>query len=528
VTLAADPFSDFDRLVAQAVVSELRGVDPETDRDPVDQEALTDPVTLAAHLDPNYRVRAHLRVIGDEYAQLLADRLAYDQSRRAPRLLVNTPPQVGKTVSAVEWAAFWWLCLFPRDRVIIGCYNSDLAVDRGTAVRKLVILYGARYGLYLEHGSSAKKDWRLTSGGGVLSVGVAAGVTGKPGNFIIIDDPTKSRAEADSPTYRKAVSDWYSADLMTRRSPGAPVVIIQTPWTPHDLRAQVLAQDGRVEDGGRWRVVVMPALCTDPGSDPLGRAYGDPLPHPAVEEGDRDALLAHWTEQRATTMVRDWVALYQCDPQPQEGTLLAGDVLIERRCYTAGRECSPAQRVAVAVDPSGGGRDTAGVVAGYLGEDQRLYLTHDRSGVMSSEAWTRAACELAQETNAELIICEVNFGGDMCTLAIRTAWEALRREHPDRFGSICPRIVAVRAKRGKMLRAEPIAQQWIEDRIRTAAFLPELESEWTSWLPGPESPGRIDASVYLAYELLPVPQSGETSAVSAGTLASANLLPWGR
>lgn len=528
MTLDAEPFPDSDRAFIRTIFSDLFGSDPKVGRDPTDQDALTDPVTVAAHLDPTYRVRAHLRVIGGEYAKLLADKLAYEQNRRAPRLMVNTPPQVGKTVSAVEWAAFWWLCLFPRDRVIIGCYNSDLAVDRGTAIRRLINIYGGRYGLALERGSSAKKDWRLTSGGGVLSVGVAAGVTGKPGNFIIIDDPTKSRAEADSPTYRKAVSDWYSADLMTRRSPGAPVVIIQTPWTPHDLRAQVLAHDGRIEDGGRWRVVVMPALCTDPATDPLGRAYGDPLPHPAVDEGDRDGLLAHWAEQRATTMVRDWMALYQCDPKPQEGTLLAGDLLVERRCYTAGNVCAPPQRVAVAVDPSGGGRDTAGVVAGYLGDDQRLYLTHDRSGVMSSEAWSRVACELAQETNAELIVCEVNFGGDLCTLAIRTAWDALRREHPHRFGTICPRIVAVRARRGKMLRAEPIAQQWQEDRIRTAAFLPELESEWVSWLPGPESPGRIDASVYLAYELLPVPQSGESTVAGAQHMAGANLLPWGR
>lgn len=529
MTLAADPFSDFDRLVAQAVVTELRGHDPEQDRDPADQAALTDPVTLAAHLDPNYRVRAHLRVIGDEYASLLTRFRAYGETRRAARLMINTPPQCGKTVSAVEWAAFWWLALHPDQRIIIGCYNSDLAVDRGTAVRKLVLLYGERFGLALEHGSSAKKDWRLTTGGGVLSVGVAAGVTGKPGNLIIIDDPTKSRAEADSPTYRKAVSDWYSADLMTRRSPACPVVLVQTPWNPDDLRAQVLKQDGRIEDGGRWRVVVMPALCTDPTNDPLGRAAGDPLSHPGVADGDRDGLLAHWGEQRATSIARDWIALYQCDPKPQEGTLIGADVLLRQRCYTSRpTTCAPAERVAVAVDPSGGGRDTAGVVVGYLGDDKRLYLTHDRSGVMSSEAWARTACELAEETNAELIICETNFGGDMCTLAIRTAWEALRREHPDRFGTICPRIVAVRAKRGKMLRAEPIAQQWLEDRIRTAAFLPELESEWTSWLPGPESPGRIDASVYLAYELLPVPQSGETSAVGAGALASANLLPWGR
>lgn len=520
-----DLFDDFDGLVLAACAKHLDGQGD--GRDPLDTAALVDPVTLAAHLDPAYQVRAHLRVIGREYGRLLAERRDYDRLRRAPRLLVNLPPQCGKTTSAVEWAAFWWLIQYPNDRVIIGSYNSDLAVDRGKAVRRLVQTYGARFGLYLEAGSASMKDWRLTSGGGVLSAGVSSGIAGRSGNLIIIDDPTKSRAEADSAAYRKAVADWYSADLMTRRSPGAPVVLVQTPWSPHDLRAQVLKQDGRVEDGGLWRVVVMPALCTDPKADPLGRAEGDPLPHPRIREGDRGAELAHWAEQRATTSVRDWMALYQCDPKPQEGTLLAGDVLIARRCYTAeSAGCAEPERIAVAVDPSGGGRDTAGIVAGYLGADQRLYLTDDRSGVMSSEAWARTVCELAQEVGADVVIGETNYGGDMVTLAIRTAWEALRRERPDRFGVICPRVVEVRAKRGKLLRAEPIAQQWQEDRIRTARFLPELESEWTSWRPGGDSPGRIDASVYLAYELLPVPQSGATEAVGAHVLANANLLPW--
>lgn len=491
--------------------------------DPADRAALTDPAILAAHLDSNYQIRAHLRVIGAEMAALNRGEFR--------RLMINLPPQCGKTRTTVEWGVFWWLCLHPGHRVVIGSYGDDLAVRRGEAIRRLVSRHGTRFGLRLEYGSSAKKDWTLTTGGGVRSVGVGSSITGFDADALWVDDPTKSRHEADSPVYRRSVADWYSADLLTRRAPGAPIVLVQTPWHPDDLRAQVLAQEGRVEEGGRWRAVVMPALCTDPERDPLGRAVGDPLPHPKVPEGDRVALLAHWMEARATATARDWAALYQCDPAPPEGTLLRWEVLRERRCFQSGSPsgpCAPAATVAVAVDPSGGGRDTAGIVAGYLGLDGRLYLTHDRSGAMASEKWARRACELAAEVGADRFVVEVNFGADMATLAIRTAWEALRRENPGRFGSLIPRIVAVRARRGKLLRAEPIAQQWVEDRIRTAAYLPELEQEWVSWVPGPESPGRIDASVHLAYDLLPVPASGSSSASGAAVLAGANLLPWGR
>lgn len=484
--------------------------------DEADRAATVNPVVLADRLDQRFVVRDHLRVIGGVWADIHAG--------RDDRVIFTTPPQVGKTTSAVEWAAFWWLVLHPRHRVIVGSYGDSLAVKRGRAIRRLVVEYGARFGLLLDPSTHAVHDWSLTTVGGVRSVGVGAGITGEPGDLVILDDPTKSRAEAESVAHRHRVADWYSADILSRLAPGAPLVLVQTRWHEDDLVGRVVREENRKEGGGRWRVLHMPALCSDPAADPLGRNLGDPLPHPKVAEGDRAALLAHWGDKRRTSTVRDWAALYQGDPKPPEGALVSWDLLRERRCYQHGAgPCAEPRVVAVGVDPSGGGRDTAGVVAGYLGVDDRLYLTHDRSGVMPSEQWARAACELAAEVDADRIVCETNFGADMCLLAIRTAWQALRREDPNRFKVIAPRIVAVRARRGKLLRAEPIAQQWVEDRVRTAAYLPELEAEWASWMPGPESPGRIDASVHLAYELLPVPSSGQGGAGGVSALVGADL-----
>jgi phage terminase large subunit-like protein len=145
---------------------------------------------------------------------------------------------------------------------------------------------------------------------------------------------------------------------------------------------------------------------------------------------------------------------------------------------------------------------------------------------MPSDQWARAACELARETEADRFVVETNYGGDMATLALRTAWDALRREQPDRFSVFCPRIVVVRARRGKLLRAEPIAAQVVEDRIRLAAYLPDLESEWATWQVGMDSPGRIDASVHMAYELLPVPSSGDASMIGAQLLSEVSLTGW--
>lgn len=517
-----------------------------------DQAALADPATLMRHLVPTYKRRAHLRIVGQAMADL--------RGCTGGRLMILTPPQVGKTVTAVVGGAFWWLCLNPAHRVIVGSYGNSLALNRGRSVRKLVAEHGHRYDLRLERGSQATNDWLLTTGGGMRSVGVGAGVAGVPGDIAIIDDPHKSRAEADSVRRRDAVHDWFSADITSRLSPGAPILLIMTPWHPDDIRGRLLADEGRVEEGGRWRVIHMPALCTDPDNDPLGRPYGGPLPHPKIRAGDTTAALKHWEDKRRGSAVRDWFALYQGDPRPSEGALLSRQQLRRQRCYGDTPECGPCNtnplKHAVSVDPSGGGRDTAGIVAGYLGSDKRLYLTHDESGVMGSDQWSRKTCELAASTDADRIIVETNFGGDMATLAVRTAWDALRREEIDEwrelvdpdvlarhrgditrvpayrdgavYNRLAPRIVVVRAKKGKLLRAEPIAQQWVEDRIRTAAYLPDLEEEWATWQPDQsDSPGRIDASTYLAYGLLPVPTAGtgKGGAVPTGQMPTTAASP---
>jgi hypothetical protein len=486
---------------------------------PEPQPELDDCVALASHLDPMYRVRGHLVVIAAALRRLADGE--YD------RLMLNTPPQVGKSRTAVQWGAFWWLVRNPTHRIVIGCYGDVLAHRNGKAVRRLVEMYGARYGLYLERGSASMKDWALTAGGGVLAVGVGSGVTGQNADLILIDDPTKSRRDAESQLARDNVHNWYSADLLSRQAPGCPVVLIQTPWHPDDLRGRVVAEEGDRRTGGRWEVVIMAAICERPDVDPLGRRAGEPLPHPKIKEGNVERLLKHWESLRGSVALRDWRALWQCDPKAPEGTLVSWDMLRQRRCFEAGRApCDPVRkRVGVAVDPSGGGRDTAGIIGGYLSEDIRLHLVADRSGVMTSEEWGRAACQLAYDIDADFFVVEKTYGGDMCQLVVRTSWAALAREHPDTFGQrLCPRVVEVNARRNKVLRAEPVGQQWVEARIVTTTYMPDLESEWATWVVGSFSPGRIDASVYLAYETLPVPRTGESDNGGATMMGDIDLL----
>lgn len=477
------------------------------------------PAVLAQHLDPiGYVRRPHLDVISQAWLDI--------HHGRINRVALSTPSQAGKTTTSVDWAVFWWLVLHPRDRVVVGSYGDSLAVVRGRAVRRLVEQHGARYGLDLDRSSHAAHDWALKTGGGLLSVGVGSGLTGRPADLVIIDDPHKDRVEADSPAVRRHVHDWWSSVVVPRVAPNGAILVVATRWHDDDLIGRVTAHEGTTDNGGRWKVIAMPALATSP-TDPLGRALGDPLPHPRIPDGDTEALLRHWLERRASMTPRDWSAICQCDPKPPGGALVTADELRLVRVFDPGEHAAPV-RVGVAVDPSGGGRDTAGIIAGYLGEDRRLWFTHDATMVGPADRWARAAVRLAADVDADLIVYEANYGGDMARVVIRTAWDALVREGVIGELRICPRLEPVHSRRGKLLRAEPVAQAWREGRIRTAAYLPEMESEWVSWSPtSGESPGRIDASTHLAWGLLPTPGGRSRVVAPAGQLPASTVSPLG-
>ncbi len=433
---------------------------------------------------------------------------------------------VHNSTLVAEWGPFWWFANRPTDDIVIASYGADLAIDRSKGVRKHIVDYGAEYDLFTQPGSEAAHDWELTSGGHLRAVGVQGGLSGFPANLIVVDDPHADRAQAESPRMRKAVHDWWSSTASKRLQPDMGAVIcIQTRWHLDDFAGRRLDEEGRLEEGGRWKVVHLPAIA-DPkfGKDPLGRGPGEPLTHPKIPTKDRARLVSWWQNMRVTSIVRDWHSLGQGDPQPTEGALVSDELL--RMIRDPGLSVA-ANKIAVAVDPSGGGRDTAGVIGGFLGDDQRLWITHDRSGVMASTQWSREACLLAHETNAEVIIYEKNYGGDMIAIVIRSSWDALVKEGRIPADKLPPRLKSVTARQNKLLRAEPIAQQMLLDRVRLRGVHTDLEREWATWQPTDvTSPGRIDASVYLAYGLLPVPATGRGSAEGAQQLAAANLLPW--
>jgi predicted phage terminase large subunit-like protein len=105
-------------------------------------------------------------------------------------------------------------------------------------------------------------EWETGLGGGVRAVGVGGGITGFGADLVIIDDPIKSRAEAESKTYRERVWDWFNDDLYTRLEPNASIILIQTRWHEDDLAGRLL-RESQDEGGEHWDVISLPALAEE-------------------------------------------------------------------------------------------------------------------------------------------------------------------------------------------------------------------------------------------------------------------------
>lgn len=165
------------------------------------------------------------------------------------------------------------------------------------------------------------------------------------------------------------------------------------------------------------------------------------------------------------------------------------------------------KRVVVAVDPSGSKgeedkrSDEIGIVVAGLGIDGRGYVLADYSGRYSPEQWGAMAVKAWREYDADRIVGERNFGGDM----VRAIVHAANRVAPYK---------EVTASRGKTVRAEPVAALYEQKMVSHVGLFPKMEDQQCNFSMsgylGDKSPDRADALVWALTELMILPKSIES------------------
>jgi hypothetical protein len=262
----------------------------------------------------------------------------------------------------------------PDKSIIAASHTAELAERWGRRVRNLVAEHGSRLGYAIAADNQAAGRWANDKGGEYYAAGVGGSITGRRADLAVIDDPVRSREDAESETVREKVWDWYRADLITRLKPGAAVVLVQTRWHEDDLAGRILAAEGDKKDGGQWEVIRLPALAEL--LDPLGRAPGGAL-WPEWEGVDQ------LERKRQIIGPRDWSALYQQRPTAEEGTYFKKEWF---RRYTAAPERMTIYMSGDFAVTEGGGDFTE---LGVWGVDQfdNVYALDWWSGQASSDRW---------------------------------------------------------------------------------------------------------------------------------------------
>ncbi|MET7560575.1 terminase family protein [Streptomyces sp. NPDC005479] len=173
----------------------------------------------------------------------------------------------------------------------------------------------------------------------------------------------------------------------------------------------------------------------------------------------------------------------------------------------------PLVRIVVSIDPAAKGGDESdemGIIVVGLGQAyipdrngfarRHGYILDDLSGRMSPEECMRKAAQAYHAWKADLVIAEVNNGGDWIGTTLRQIDPTVNYD-------------TVTATRGKATRAEPAAAIFDQLAAHIVNVLPELEEQLVTWVPGDDSPDRLDACVWAITKLMLAP-AGNLAAVA--------------
>lgn len=382
----------------------------------------------------------------------------------------------GKTRAGAEWVRRMTAHV-PRIAMVAATVSDlrDTMVEGDSG-----LLQVCQYAGYMPHWESSKK--RLTFPNGAVVVGFSAEEPDR------LRGPNHAAAWCDEPAHYENVAYVWDMLMYGLRKGNQPRVAVTTTPKPSPWLREL------IEDAGTRTVVVS----TFANEANLAPAF-------VKKMRTRYAGTRQGRQELFGEILED-----------VEGALWSGALLDLTRVG----EAPDLVRTVVGVDPAGTSTqrsDETGIVVVGMGVDRQLYVLADYSSVATPLAWANDALRAAAQWNADAVVAETNYGGEMVTANLRAA--------AGRGGDLGVRIKAVNSRRGKLIRAEPVFSKFEQDKAHVVGnTMGELEAQLCSWVPGSgKSPDRLDALVHAAHELVGV---GDGSiAVAHGPLPNRTRVP---
>lgn len=239
---------------------------------------------------------------------------------------LSIPPQHGKSTVTTHYGPPWALGRNPHKHIIVGGYGADFIQKFGSRVRTIFESPQFRQifpEFELKKGSKAKDYMETTAGGSILFVGRGEGTTGNPCDFFIIDDPIKDRKEANSPTMREDLWDWYTSVAETRCHILSSIFVVHTRWHEDDLIGRLCDEEHPEHDeelAADWHYINVPAIVED---ELLAMALKMNVGEALWPERFPLELL----QKRRRRNPKVFSALYQGKPTPDDGDFFTQEMI---------------------------------------------------------------------------------------------------------------------------------------------------------------------------------------------------------
>lgn len=478
----------------------------------IDTSLINDARRLECEMDGLYFARYFLKnhigakmIIGRHHALIQA---ALDRTMLSPldpdfipRLIINVPPGYTKTLLASIFYMARGLAINPRNRFLHLSYSSDLALQNSATTRDIVHSYEFQemWSIVTKDDTRSKKTWWTEQTGGIRAASTKGQVTGfRAGHMdadifsgaLTVDDPIKPE-DSLSVVKRQAINDGYNDTIASRLAlETVPIIVIMQRTDYNDLSGYLL----RGGSGEKWHHLNLPVVIDPAAEYPEENTHGIEIRHELAagwlwpykhNESHETALRAHR---------RRWTCQYLQAPKrrnEEQAIWTEADIAAAHE-----KPFDTPLRTVISIDPAGSNTDSSdehGIVATTYHGKNRYIVEADLTRRGTPKEWADAAIHLYERFEASAIVIETNQGGDMATDTLRNA-------------GYRGRIIDVKASKGKVARAEPIAALYAQGFVRHRPGLDRLEDEMLDFDPvtglsNGKSPNRVDALVWGLTEL---------------------------
>lgn len=245
----------------------------------------------------------HIKYLADKVTQCI-----YNPDFKN-RLAIAMPPQHSKSSLVTVALPVWLTIRNPKLRILVVNAEKELSKTFGIQIRQLMHNIGPYYDMEVSNVQSSNTSLMFTKNGqlvdstaGIKLTGISGGISGRPADVVIIDDPYKGIEKEFTPTALNHSWRDYSSLIEQRARTKTKMILLHTRWNSEDIQGRLLLDDYQRQ---KYEFIQLSAIATE--NDPLGRKLGEPL-WPEYYD------INFYLDKQKTMGERQFQAIYQQKP----------------------------------------------------------------------------------------------------------------------------------------------------------------------------------------------------------------------